>query len=77
MNQTAHVVLVGYGEVGTKSSSVRAKMEARLRTNLQAVLDDRSLSGRVEREWSRLLVRDVADADAVAAACAEITDAHS
>ncbi|WEL25909.1 tRNA uracil 4-sulfurtransferase ThiI [Haloferax volcanii] len=72
MNQTAHVVLVGYGEVGTKSSSVRAKMEARLRTNLQAVLDDRSLPGRVEREWSRLLVRDAADTEAVAAACAEV-----
>jgi len=47
-------------------------MEARLRTNLQAVLDDRSLPGRVEREWSRLLVRDAADAEAVAAACAEV-----
>ncbi|KAB1188333.1 MULTISPECIES: tRNA uracil 4-sulfurtransferase ThiI [Haloferax] len=72
MNETAHVVLVGYGEVGTKSSSVRAKMEERLRENVQAVLDDRSLSGRVEREWSRILVRDPDDPDAVAAACAEV-----
>ncbi|KTG30813.1 tRNA uracil 4-sulfurtransferase ThiI [Haloferax profundi] len=72
MNESAHVVLVGYGEMGTKSSSVRAKMEVRLRENLQAVLDDRSLSGRVEREWSRLLVRDTDDPEAVAAACAEV-----
>ncbi|WP_416839831.1 tRNA uracil 4-sulfurtransferase ThiI [Haloferax sp. DFSO52] len=72
MNQTAHVVLVGYGEVGTKSSSVRAKMEARLRENLQAVLDDRSLSGRVEGEWSRIVVRDPTDPEAVAAACADV-----
>ncbi|AFK19447.1 tRNA 4-thiouridine(8) synthase ThiI [Haloferax mediterranei ATCC 33500] len=72
MNETAHVVLVGYGEVGTKSSSVRAKMESLLRTNLQAVLDDRSLSGHVDREWSRILVRDPDDPEAVAAACAEV-----
>lgn len=72
MTHWAHVVLVGYGEVGTKSSSVRAKMEARLRTNLQAVLDDRGLDGQVERKWSRLLVHDVSDPTAVAAACAEV-----
>ncbi|WP_396612500.1 tRNA uracil 4-sulfurtransferase ThiI [Haloferax sp. S1W] len=72
MNETAHVVLVGYGEVGTKSSSVRAKMEARLRENLQAVIDDRDLSGRVERTWSRLRVVDADDPEAVAAACAEV-----
>ncbi|KAB1196152.1 MULTISPECIES: tRNA uracil 4-sulfurtransferase ThiI [Haloferax] len=72
MNETAHVVLVGYGEVGTKSSSVRAKMEGRLQENVQAVLDDRSLSGRVEREWSRIIVRDPTAPEAVAAACAEV-----
>ncbi|ELZ85043.1 thiamine biosynthesis protein [Haloferax elongans ATCC BAA-1513] len=72
MNETAHVVLVGYGEVGTKSSSVRAKMEERLRENLQAVLDDRDLSGRVERTWSRLRVVGADDPETVAAACAEV-----
>ncbi|WP_411963566.1 tRNA uracil 4-sulfurtransferase ThiI [Haloferax sp. YSMS24] len=72
MNETAHVVLVGYGEVGTKSSSVRAKMEGRLRENVQAVIDDRSLSGQVEREWSRIIVRDPDDPDAVADACADV-----
>ncbi|KAB1194138.1 tRNA 4-thiouridine(8) synthase ThiI [Haloferax sp. MBLA0076] len=72
MNESAHVVLVGYGEMGTKSSSVRAKMEVRLCENLQAVLDDRSLSGRVEREWSRIHVRNTDDPEAVAAACAEV-----
>ncbi|ELZ98767.1 thiamine biosynthesis protein [Haloferax mucosum ATCC BAA-1512] len=72
MNETATVVLVGYGEVGTKSSNVRAKMERLLCTNLQAVLDDRALAGNVDRTWSRLLVRDIDDPEAVAAACAEV-----
>ncbi|MFC7203432.1 tRNA uracil 4-sulfurtransferase ThiI [Haloferax namakaokahaiae] len=72
MTHWAHVVLVGYGEIGTKSSSVRARMEARLRENLQAVLDDRSLDGTVDGEWSRVLVRDVSDPETVAAACAEV-----
>jgi thiamine biosynthesis protein ThiI len=68
---TAEVVLVAHGEIGVKSSSVRARMERRLRENLAAVLDDRGIEGEVERRWSRLVVH-AADPGAVARAAAEV-----
>jgi len=49
-------VLAGYGEIGTKSSQVRAKMVRRLRNNVDAVLADRRFDAEVEQRWSRLVV---------------------
>ncbi|MFB6301569.1 MAG: tRNA sulfurtransferase [Haloferacaceae archaeon] len=69
----ADVVLVAHGEIGVKSSRVRARMERRLRDNLAAVLDDRGIDAAVERRWSRLVV-DAAGADAATEAAAAATD---
>jgi len=69
--EDADVVLVGYGEIGTKSSTVRGKMAARLASNLRALLADRGFDATVEAEWPRLYVRTArpgAAADAVAEA---------
>jgi len=49
--------VVRYGAIGTKSPSVRRRMESRLRANVAAVLSDRGLDGTVERLSGRLLVR--------------------
>jgi len=54
--ERSSVVLVSYGEIGTKSSGVRAKMVQRLAENVTAVLEDRSIAGDVERRWARLVV---------------------
>jgi thiamine biosynthesis protein ThiI len=51
-----HAVLVGYAEVGTKSSEVRAKMADRLAANARAALSAAGVDADVERRWSRLLV---------------------
>ncbi len=59
--------VVRYGAIGTKSPTVRARMEARLRENLGAVLADRGLDGSVERRPGRLVVRG-ADAERAAEA---------
>jgi len=53
----ADTVLVRYGEIGVKSSYVRRKMEDRLRDNLEGMLRRRGVDARVERYWSRILVR--------------------
>jgi thiamine biosynthesis protein ThiI len=66
MGDTA--VVVSYGEVGTKSSTVRAKMERRLREQVAAVLTDRGVDADVERRWSRIVVWTDA-VEAAAAAC--------
>jgi thiamine biosynthesis protein ThiI len=63
--------VVRYGEVGTKSRSVRARMEKRLRENLAAALDDRGLGGSVERLDGRLLARGT-DPDAAVSVAAEL-----
>ncbi|SFR69043.1 tRNA sulfurtransferase [Halogeometricum limi] len=70
----ADAVLVGYGEVGTKSSEVRAKMAEQLAGNVLALLRSRGVAGDVERRWSRLLVRpaDADDCEAVAEAVATL-----
>lgn len=66
----ADTVVVRHGDVGVKSSSVQADMERQLRGNLQAMLDQRSVPGDVEREWGRLLVR-TPEPDAAADAAAD------
>ncbi|MFB6081056.1 MAG: tRNA sulfurtransferase [Haloferacaceae archaeon] len=65
------VALVASGEIGVKSSSVRGRMECRLRDNLAAILDDRGVEATVERRWSRLVV-DAADPVAAADAAADV-----
>jgi thiamine biosynthesis protein ThiI len=54
---TGDVVVVSYGEIGTKSSEVRAKMLRQLAVNLDAVLADRGLDATVEQRWARLSLR--------------------
>ncbi|MFC6825375.1 tRNA sulfurtransferase [Halopelagius fulvigenes] len=51
-----NVVAVGYGDFGTKSSEVRAKMAKRLAESVRAALADADLPGTVERRWARILV---------------------
>ncbi|GCF16200.1 tRNA 4-thiouridine(8) synthase ThiI [Haloarcula mannanilytica] len=64
------VVLVRHGELGVKSEQVRRKMEDRLADNLQAMLDQRGLSGDIERRRNRIFVH-TDDASAVADAAAD------
>jgi len=66
----ASVVLVRHGEIGVKSDSVRQRMEARLAGNLQALLDDRGISGSVERQRHRLFV-ETDDPDAATEAATD------
>jgi thiamine biosynthesis protein ThiI len=61
-------VVVSYGEVGTKSSGVRAKMERRLRAQVEAALDPRGVDADVERRWSRIVVW-TDDAETAAETC--------
>ncbi|WP_318569524.1 tRNA sulfurtransferase [Salinigranum marinum] len=65
-------VVVGYGEIGIKSASVRTKLLDRLAVNLDAVLADRGLDATVERTWSRLYLHGpTAELDRRARAAAE------
>lgn len=64
-------VVVRYGELGTKSPTVRSRMEGLLRENVAAALADRGLGGSVERLPGRLVVRG-ADPAAAAEAAAEL-----
>ncbi|WP_425498521.1 tRNA sulfurtransferase [Haloprofundus halobius] len=50
-------VVVSYGEMGTKSSKVRGRMERTLVSNLDAMLGSRAVDAAVERRWSRPLIR--------------------
>ncbi|AUV81977.1 tRNA 4-thiouridine(8) synthase ThiI [Salinigranum rubrum] len=74
MAHAADVVVVGYGEIGTKSSAVRRRMLDRLAENLDAVLADRGLDATVERSWARLYV-DGDDPDRCARAAGEVPGA--
>lgn len=65
------VVVVGYGEIGVKSTGVRARMARRLAANLRATLAARGLDATVERRWSRLFVRGP-DPDAAARAASDV-----
>jgi thiamine biosynthesis protein ThiI len=49
-------VLVRYGEIGVKSSSVRRRMEERLRRNVESAVARADIEATVRREWSRILV---------------------
>ncbi|WP_049928535.1 tRNA sulfurtransferase [Halopiger goleimassiliensis] len=66
----ADTVLVRHGDLNTKSTTVKRYMEGILVENLEAMLDDRSIPGDVERRWNRPLIHTSADAveDATAAA---------
>jgi len=64
----AETVLVRYGEIGTKSPQVQARMEQRLAGQLRAALEARGLEGSVEREHTRLYVHTTDDIEAVTAA---------
>ena len=67
MEQTRfNTVLVRYGEIGVKSSSVRQRMEERLRRNVESLVAQKGVEATVRREWSRILVET--DADNVEAA---------
>jgi thiamine biosynthesis protein ThiI len=57
------VVVVGYGEIGTKSAAVRTRMLRRLSSNLAAVVADRGLDATVERTWDRLYLHRADDTD--------------
>ncbi|MFA1610451.1 tRNA sulfurtransferase [Halobellus rubicundus] len=59
-----NAVLVGYGDFGTKSSAVRAKMAERVARDVEAALADAGIDAVVERPWSRLVVRTDRPADA-------------
>lgn len=67
----ADVVLVRYGEVGTKSRRVRVEMERQLCDNLRALLADRGVPGEVERRHARPLIHT----EEPGAAAAVATDA--
>ncbi|MGQ4554808.1 THUMP domain-containing protein [Halobellus sp. GM3] len=50
-------VLVGYGDFGTKSSAVRAKMADRVADDVAAALAAAEIDAAVERPWSRVVIR--------------------
>jgi len=53
----AGTVVVRYGDMSTKSSQVRGNMEKQLVENIDALLEDRGVPGKVERHPTRPLVR--------------------
>ncbi|MFC6717476.1 tRNA sulfurtransferase [Natrialbaceae archaeon GCM10025810] len=53
----ADTVLVRHGDLNTKSNTVKRRMVNALCENLEALLEDRSIPGRVEEGWNRPLVR--------------------
>jgi thiamine biosynthesis protein ThiI len=67
----ADVVLVRHGDIGVKSSRVQNWMERRLRENVAAMLEARSIGGSVERDWGRLFVR-TSDPSAAANAVGDV-----
>ncbi|AEH37800.1 tRNA sulfurtransferase [Halopiger xanaduensis] len=69
----ADTVLVRHGDLNTKSDTVKQYMEGILIENLEALLEDRSIPGEVERRWNRPLIHT--EPDAVEAATAAAADA--
>lgn len=57
---TPDTVLVGFGDLSTKSREVRGKMTRRLRDNVAALLDARGVDATVEAEWARIVVHTAA-----------------
>lgn len=62
-------VIVRYDEIGTKSTKTRIWMEKKLCSNLESVLKDRNISGKVEREFGRIFIRTKNPKEAAKAAC--------
>lgn len=69
----ANVVVVRYGEIGTKSRQVRGWMARQLMENLGALLADRGLTGELVRSDARILIETTEPE--VAAVTAAATDA--
>ncbi|WP_126664801.1 tRNA sulfurtransferase [Haloterrigena salifodinae] len=69
----ADTVLVRHGDLNTKSNTVKRYMVDVLCENLEALLEDRSIPGDVERKWNRPLIHTTEDA--VEAATDAATDA--
>jgi adenylyl- and sulfurtransferase ThiI len=67
----ADTAVIRYGEIGTKSRGVRGWMSRKLIDNLRALLDDRGVSGSIERREARIVIEsteaDVEDATEAAA----------
>ena len=67
----ADTAVIRYGEIGTKSRGVRGWMSRKLIDNLRALLDDRGVSGSIERREARIIIEsteaDVEDATEAAA----------
>ncbi|MFA9516054.1 tRNA sulfurtransferase [Halopenitus sp. H-Gu1] len=66
-------VLVRVGAIGTKSEHVRYEMQSQLGRNLEALLADRGIDGRVRHRRNRPII-EVADASVAAAAVDAATD---
>ncbi|AHF99335.1 tRNA sulfurtransferase [Halostagnicola larsenii XH-48] len=67
----ADTVLVRHGDLNTKSTTVKRYMLRILVENLEAALEDRSVSGAVDRRWHRpLITTDEADVEAAVEAAA-------
>jgi len=64
-------VVVRHGEIGVKSEQVRRRMERLLRDNVDALMADRGIDGRVQHRRNRLLIFT----DDPEAACDAATDA--
>ncbi|NUB91938.1 tRNA sulfurtransferase [Haloterrigena sp. SYSU A558-1] len=58
----ADTVLVRHGDLNTKSNTVKRYMVDVLCENLEALLEDRSIPGDVERKWNRPLIHTTEDA---------------
>ena len=68
----ADTVLVRHGDLNTKSTSVKRYMEGLLVSNLEALLEARSIPGEIERQWNRPLIHTTEEAvDAAAKAAAD------
>lgn len=68
----ATVVMARYGDVGVKSSQVRRRMERQLRSNIEALLDDRGIEGTVTAKSARVWIdTDRASLEAATAAASD------
>ncbi|KDE59466.1 tRNA sulfurtransferase [Halostagnicola sp. A56] len=77
----ADTVLVRHGDVNTKSTTVKRYMLRILVENLEAALEDRSVSGAVDRRWHRPLITtaetDIEDAVEAAASTFGVVSASA
>ncbi len=68
----AETLLIRYGEIGVKSASVQAGMEQQLTENIRATLSNRGIHAQVNREHTRLYVREIDDMKAVTDAVTDV-----